>query len=376
MHTKAWSGYLCSGDDQHWDAPGGYSVMNSPTSMRDMHAVSRASGIEESRIRFYEMEFRDHFEASAIDVRSRAYTPRRIAMLQEVHDLMVTQRLSAGEARRVLTAKHGTGSTSARVMAVTSGKGGVGKTTVATNLALAFSRLGRCVLLADADLGLANVHVYAGLSPRHTVVDLISGQATFEQVLTEGMEEVKVICGDAGIAKMANLDTRLTEYLGQEIKRLGSSFDVIILDTAAGISQQVIQFLGLADDIVLVTTPNIAATLDAYGVIKLARQSRLDGKMHLLVNQVENEEQSFSVFDRICAFAQQFLGCRPSYLGHLVRDPLIEQSNQGRRPLLMAHPTSDSAGLFVQIASGLLPQPVARQRGRPQEKELVPISVK
>jgi len=183
---------------------------------------------------------------------------------------------------------------------------------------------------------------------------------------TSELANVSVVCGDSGVAKMADLNQRFTEYLSRELEQLAASFDVILVDTAAGISNQVGEFLRIADDIVVVTTPNIAATLDAYSVIKIARQNRLGGRMHVLTNQVAGEEQAREVFGKLHACSKKFLSYAPTYLGYLVDDPLIEEANASRRPLVVARPTSTNAMLFRELASRLYAPHAVEGRANPQ----------
>ena len=163
---------------------------------------------------------------------------------------------------------------SLRVIAVTSGKGGVGKTTVSVNLAVALraSCQDSRILLFDADLGMANVHIFAGVTPRGTLLDVIEGRATMAQILTTGPGGIRIACGASGVAGLADVDERVISRLGDELMGLANDFDILLIDTGAGISAQVMHFLALAHEMIVVTTPNLAAILDAYGVIKVARE--------------------------------------------------------------------------------------------------------
>jgi flagellar biosynthesis protein FlhG len=322
------------------------------------HAVE-LTGLEESQIRYYELEFGDLFAASGIDINSRLFGSRRIQLLRQIDELSRGAGQPAAEIRKRLAVQTPARART-RVIAFTSGKGGVGKTSVAINFALAVSRLGWRTLLADVDLGMANVHVYAGLAPRRTIIDLVTSQFPAEQTLTPWQEGIHVICGDSGIARMAGLDRPWTEHLGRRLAGLAAGFDVVVLDTAAGVSHQVMHFLGMADDVILVSTPNIAATLDAYGVIKMARQSRLAGRIHLLMNLVEGRPEAHAVYEKINACAQRFLGFSPRYLGYLIEDPLVDAGNQARCPLLISHPESVNGRFLMSFASGLLGVPPAR----------------
>lgn len=328
-------------------------MINRSNAIQDIHQAARLSGIEKNKIRFFEMQFRDVFRAAGIDLESRHYSERRLEVLKAIEHKMAVDRLTVAGARKALTDHYAGPRKALTVVAVTSGKGGVGKTTVSLNLAISLARLGLRTLLFDADLGLANVHVYAGIHPKGTLADVVSGRAKLEEVVSSGIANVSVVCGDSGVARMADLNQRFTEYLSRELERLAASYDIILVDTAAGISNQVIEFLRIADDMVVVTTPNIAATLDAYSVIKIVRQNRLSGRIHVLTNLVSSEAQSHEVFGKLRACSQKFLAYSPAYLGYLINDPFVEETNAKRQPLVVTRPTNTNAMLFRELASRL-----------------------
>jgi flagellar biosynthesis protein FlhG len=244
---------------------------------------------------------------------------------------------------------------STRVLAVTSGKGGVGKTTVVVNLAVAFAQRGRRVLLFDADLGMANTHVFAGVNPTANILDVIDGRAALEDILQPGPAGVQMICGPSGVGRLADLGDRVLETLGRELLRIAADFDVLLIDTGAGVAPTVMHFVGLASDAIVVATPNLASTLDAYGVIKVAHELRLKTRLHVLVNEVEDQAQAASVLGRIIGCATRFLQITPGELGFLWRDPEFEVANQHRRPLVLAYPAH--ATRFLEIAARLEEQP-------------------
>ena len=335
-----------------------------------IHDVAQMTGIEESKIRFMEALFCDYFEFRGRAFSSRHYTDRHVSILRKIHELMNREHMPAVLVRAELERFVAARKKALEIVAVTSGKGGVGKTTVAANLAVAASRRGRKTILFDADLGLANVHILMGISPPGTIMDVIAGEATMDQILADGPENVKVICGGSGEPDLANLDERTTTFLGRELKQLASRFDTIIIDTAAGIARNVLHFVGTANQIVVVVTPNIASILDGYGMIKVIREMKARGQVRILVNQAENVPDAVAVYNNITACSQRFLNYNPNYLGYVLKDPNAELSYRTREPMIVSYPDSENAKQFEQIAEKLFTRPESLDVPESREKEL------
>ncbi len=311
-----------------------------------IHQAAQVTGIEPSRLQFIGSEFREFLRG----VDAVGFSPEDFPLLQEIHERLFQRGESADSIRQSLR----TQTRPLFIVAVTSGKGGVGKTTISVNLSIAFAQQGCRVLLVDADLGMANVHVFAGLQPRATLLDFIDGGRALSEVIVPGPGGIDVICGPSGISRAADLDPRRIEGFGRELAQCGDRYDVLVLDTGAGISAQVLQFLAMAEAIVVVATPNLASTLDAYGVVKVMHERKLAGRIHLLVNQADGAPQAEAVFGRIAGCARQFLKFDPSNLGSLPRDPVFEAANQSRRPLVATAPDHECSRRFLAIARQLV----------------------
>jgi flagellar biosynthesis protein FlhG len=242
-----------------------------------------------------------------------------------------------------------------RVIAITSGKGGVGKTTVAVNLATALGLLGQRTLVFDGDLGMANVHVFAGVNPRASILDVVDRRIALGQAITHGSHGADFICGASGVSRLADLDRRVIDELGRALIQTAANYDVLVIDTGAGIGPATLHLLGLAHEIVVVATPNIAATLDAYGMIKCIHERNLSGQVHLLVNLVEDAKAAEAAFTRIAGCAQQFLQRPVNRLGVLQQDAGVEDANQARTPLALHNPAHPGAIQFFLIAAQLAP---------------------
>ena len=345
--------------------------LQSAASAPGIHTVARAIGIEPSRIRFYEAEFKEFFDAPAAAGQQTPFDEARVALLRDIDRLVTEEGLDVDGVRKALRRARDARSRVLQVVSVTSGKGGVGKTTISIGLAIAFARQGLRTLLFDADLGLGNVHVMAGIQSRGTILDWVEGRASMDQLLSDGPGNIKVVCAGSGVARMADLEPAAVQRLGHELTHLTDAFDVIVVDTGAGISSQVIHFLKMADQIVLVATPDMSSMLDAYGVVKVSREAGIRQPFHVLVNMVEEAGQPAMVYERISSCAKRFLAYEPGYLGHVARDPAIQECNRKRTPLSARDPESTASRCFDRYAAML----VAAAHPRPDVAERSDVSM-
>ena len=239
------------------------------------------------------------------------------------------------------TAPASTGSTrrSARVIAFTSGKGGVGKSNIAAAMAVLLGQCGKRVLLVDGDLALANIDVLFGMKPRVTLQHVIRQGRSVEEALIEGPVGILILPAGSGLQEMANLGEGQLEELLAAFRALDSRMDYILFDTPAGISLTVTAFLEPSDRVVLVTMPEPTALTDAYALIKvLARRGRRDG-IGVLVNQAD-EAEGRSIFRGLSRVTEQFLNLQIEFLGHVPRDPLVAEAVRRQQPIALAYPDS------------------------------------
>lgn len=305
--------------------------------------------MEPSRIQFLEKSFSEWLGMAGRGSHVAALEEDGLAMLHWLHDLIFVQGKSLEAVRAELFEANG----GLRFIAVSSGKGGVGKTTCSVSLAHAMASLGHRVLLVDADLGLGNVHVFAGVNPTVTIQDFLNHTVPIQDALTAVSDRLWLLCGGSGVAGLASLDSRRMNRLLRHLRGLKRSLDYVIIDTGAGLSAQVLNFLLQAQDIIVVTTPNIAATLDAYGMIKTIHEQGMNGKVRLLINQCKDAAEADAVGEKLIGCARQFLGDAPEMLGFITRDDQIEHSNQSRQPFVLLHRDDPNSARMMAIAEQL-----------------------
>ncbi len=241
----------------------------------------------------------------------------------------------------------------ATILAVTSGKGGVGKTSLSVNLACEFSRRGHRTVIVDTDLGLANAHIIAGMKPKMTLSDYIDGKAELTEIIEDGPCKVKFISGGSGVKEMANLDDNGRARICVAIEELTPFCDIILLDTGAGVSRGVTDFVTLADHTILVTTSNFASIADAYGIVKVIVQDGYDKPIHCVVNRVRSPEEAEQVFLKLKSCTERFLGFDLNWLGLLPEDSSVEGAVLKRAPFSEAFPGSVAARYLAKLVSGL-----------------------
>ena len=240
-----------------------------------------------------------------------------------------------------------------RVIAVTSGKGGVGKSNVVANVAVEFARKGQRVLILDADLGLANVDILLGLTPAGHLADVLSGTCEIDDIILMGPEGVHVLPAASGIAEVTELTDIQKGRLLVALERLKGRYDVLLVDTGAGISANVTYFAGNAHDVIVVLNPEPTALADAYCVIKVLNQQRCVNRFHLVVNSTHQAATARSVHERLTRVADRFLNVDIRLLGHIYADQKVSEAVMQQTPLVKLFPTSPAARCFTQLAQAI-----------------------
>ncbi len=247
---------------------------------------------------------------------------------------------------------------SARVITVTSGKGGVGKSNVAVNLAIQFRKMGKKVLIFDADFGLANVEVMFGAIPKYNLSDLIYRDKEISEIITEGPLEIGFISGGSGILGLNNLTKEQVIYLVKCIDELGSMADVIIVDTGAGISDSVLEFVMASPEVLLVTTPDPSSLTDSYSLLKALYYNpefdKLKSKIYVLSNRVSSASEGRAVFDKLDSVVKQFLEGSIQYIGMIPQDNALEKAVRQQKPVSLSHPNAKSTSAFEALAETMM----------------------
>lgn len=241
-----------------------------------------------------------------------------------------------------------------RIIAVSSGKGGVGKTNLSINIALAYARLGKRVIVMDADLGLANVNVVLGIIPKYNLYHLIRKQKRMKDILLDTAYGIKIVAGASGFSKIANLSDEERSDFINELSEL-SNADIIIIDTSAGVSNNVLSFIAAADDALIVTTPEPTAITDAYGIIKIIATEidNMNLGLKLIVNRVKSVVEGKKVAERVINIAGQFLNLKVDYLGYVYDDPTVSQSVLKQKPFMALDPNSKPSICVKHLVSRL-----------------------
>ncbi len=260
----------------------------------------------------------------------------------------------AEKLREIMQNKNGSVKKGTRVIAISSGKGGVGKTNIAVNIAIAYAQLGKKVVVFDADLGLANVNVILGVIPQYNLYHLIKKQKRMRDIIIQTEYGIQFIAGASGFSKIANLSDEERKRFINELNEL-SSADVIIIDTSAGVSENVLSFIAASDDVIIVTTPEPTAITDAYGIIKIIATEidNLELGIKLIINRVKSVVEGKKVAQRVINIAGQFLNIKVDYLGFVYEDSVVHSAVLKQKPFITLDPGSKASISIKHIVGRL-----------------------
>jgi len=249
------------------------------------------------------------------------------------------------------------------VFAVTSGKGGVGKTNIVGNLAIIYQRMGKRVLIFDADLGLANIDIIFGINPKYTIEDVIKGEKELSQVIAKGPEGVSIIPASSGVQELSHLTEGHKINLLNEFDLLNNKYDILLIDTGAGISSNVIYFNLAVQERIVVVTPEPTSITDAYALIKVMFMQHGTKKFIILMNMVRNEKEAVSVYKHLSRVIEKFMGSISlDYAGYIPYDKHLNKSVNRREPVTCCYPQSSSSQSFKKLAEYLLDQTGGRHQ--------------
>lgn len=250
-------------------------------------------------------------------------------------------------------ARSGIGTRPPQVITVTSGKGGVGKTNVVTNLAIALSRAGKRVLVLDADLGLGNIDVLLGLTPKYTLEHVLSGSRSLSDIMLEGPSGIRILPASSGLAQLTALTESQHLILQGELEQVSHLIDILLIDTGAGISSNVTFFAAAAQSIVVVISPEPTSLTDAYALMKVLLRQYRERRFHVLVNLAKSPNEAARVFAKLEVAASRFLQISIEYLGAVPLDDYLPLAVTQQRAVLDRYPQAPSSRAFLSLTEAV-----------------------
>lgn len=246
----------------------------------------------------------------------------------------------------------------AKIFTITSGKGGVGKSNTAVNLALQFRKLGKRVIILDADFGTANVEVMFGTIPKHNLSDYVFGNLDLPEIITDGPEGIGFISGGSGILQLNNLNSDQLNGVIYGLTELNNYCDILLIDTGAGVSDTVLDFVLSSPEVLLITTPEPSSITDAYSLVKSVYKSpkyhKENQNIYVVANKIANEEEGKAVYTKLNSVVKKFLNGNLNYLGNIPYDTILETAVRNQQIVSLVSPASKSARAYFELANRLL----------------------
>lgn len=274
----------------------------------------------------------------------------------------------AEQLRNIIKVKNQKNSKFARVITVTSGKGGVGKSNVAVNLAVELQKQGKRVLIFDADFGLANVEVMFGAIPKYTLGDLIYKGKNIKEIITLGPLEIGFISGGSGIVGLNNLNKDQISFIIRNMEELDSLADIIIIDTGAGISDNVLEFVIASSEVLLVTTPEPTSLTDSYSLLKVLHKNpnfvKEETQIKVISNKVFSKEEGQALYNKLYTVTKRFLNQEVQYLGMIPQDKQIKDAVMQQQPVTLYMPTAKASLAFKELAEVLVDHKQVQKQGK------------
>jgi flagellar biosynthesis protein FlhG len=249
------------------------------------------------------------------------------------------------------------GSPCTKVITVTSGKGGVGKTNVVANLGVGLARAGKRVLVLDADLGLGNIDVLLGLVPRYTLEHVLSGSHHLSDIIIEGPAGIHVLPAGSGLPRLTSLTDLQQLILQSELENVADRAEVLLIDTGAGVSPNVTYFASAAQEIIVIISPEPTSLTDAYALIKVLCRDHRERRFHVLVNMVKSQREATQTFRKLDVAAERFLNVSLEYLGFIPLDDYLPMAVVEQKAVTERFPCSPAARAFIQLAKTIAEWP-------------------
>jgi flagellar biosynthesis protein FlhG len=241
-----------------------------------------------------------------------------------------------------------------RVISFTSGKGGVGKTNIVSNLAYILSEMGKSVFVLDADIGLANIDVLLGLTPEYNLQHVFAGQKNLSDIVVEGPGGIKILPASSGVQELSELTHDQKRFLLSEFGSITEDLDFFLIDTGAGISSNVMYFNMAAREKNVVVTPEPTSITDAYAIMKVMSQKHSVTNFNLIVNSTSGEREALALYENLSSVADKFLNISITFVGYILNDKRVPQAIRHQQPVSFLYPKADASMCFVQLAQNIL----------------------